>query len=104
MVQRKLVWTDKARADRRSIFTYWTKRNKSNSYSQKLSKQFLRAGEDLIENPHLGIKTDLEDFRYVIIENKYLFIYRVTPKVIEVISIWDGRRNPEDFQKIIRIK
>ncbi len=101
MVQRKLIWTEAARADRKKIFSYWTNRNKSGVYSKRLSKVFLAVGEGLLKNHHLGLKTSKKDLFYVVVEKKFLMTYQVKPETIEIISVWDGRRNPDDFEKLI---
>ena len=101
VVQRKLVWTEGAREDRRRIFSYWTKRNKSDLYSRRLSKAFLRVGNGLLKNHYLGLRTSLKNIFYVVVEKKFLMLYRTKPEAIEIIAVWDGRRNPDDFEKLI---
>jgi toxin YoeB len=41
----KIIWTDKAQADRLNILKYWIDRNKSNLFAIKLNEIF----EDRIE-------------------------------------------------------
>ena len=36
MVKRKIVWTEAAAKQRREILRYWTERNKSTTYTEKL--------------------------------------------------------------------
>lgn len=36
MAKRKIVWTETAAKQRREILKYWTERNKSTTYAEKL--------------------------------------------------------------------
>jgi hypothetical protein len=36
MVKRKIVWTETAAKQRREILRYWTERNESTTYAEKL--------------------------------------------------------------------
>lgn len=86
--------------ERRAIFQYWNKRNDSKRYSNKLYNLFRGAALKLIEKPDLGKLLSATNVRYIIVE-KYLLVYRIKPEAIEIISVWDGRRNPDDFEKLI---
>ncbi len=86
--------------DRSDIFAYWNERNGSNRYSQKLYNLFRGTSQKLIVRPNFGKALNAPQVKYIIVE-KYLLVYRIKPKAIEIISVWDGRRNPDDFEKLI---
>jgi len=43
--------------------------------------------------PFSGKTTEIENVRMVIVKN-YKLVYRISEELIEVITVWDGRRNP----------
>jgi len=100
MVRRKLIWSPEAASDRIIIFKYWNQRNKSNVYSKRLAKLFRRESQKLLKQPFLGKVTSDKNLRALIIEH-FLLIYLIRTDSIEIVNIWDGRRNPEDLKKLI---
>ena len=89
---RQITWTFTAQQERRKILEYWVKRNKSKIYSRKLNKLIISALLDVSKNPLIGRKTDLLNIRVKIVK-EYLLFYEITPKMINVLSVWDGRRD-----------
>lgn len=51
------------------------------------------------KNPQMGIKTDLDSVRGVIVRDFILF-YELTPEKIIVHTVWDTRQNPDDLKII----
>lgn len=49
-----------------------------------------------IIRPSLGKPTDIINVRIIILKD-YLIFYRVDKGNIEVLTIWDSRRNPESI-------
>ena len=72
MVKRKIVWSHKARIKLFEILDYYTKRNKSTTYSKKLYKKLKKETSLLLKQPELGTKTDIESVRGLIVED-YIF-------------------------------
>ena len=94
---REIRWSLKADKARREIEGYWTNRNKSNTYSLKLDQLF-REGVNLISKaPEIGTPTKFPSVRFKIIRD-YLVYYRISSEFIEIITIWDSRRNPKKFK------
>ena len=60
---RRIIWTRRVQEDRKSIFKYWNKRNKSNIYSKNLNKIYVDAAELLTIHPKLGRKTNRKGIR-----------------------------------------
>jgi len=51
----------------------------------------------LDKHPEMGIKTDYESIRGLIIEDFMLF-YEVTSTSIIVHTLWDSRQNPKELK------
>ena len=51
MVERTVVWTDTAIRQRREILKYWTKRNNSTKYAEKLMRITKDRIKVLLKNP-----------------------------------------------------
>ncbi len=99
---RRLIWSNLALQQKRDIFEYWNKRNKSKTYSRKLNNLFNKAAELLTDYPSIGEKTDYENVRLKLVRD-YWMVYRITDKHIQILTVWDTRRNPEDFDNILEI-
>jgi len=95
--RRKLKWQSWAQRDRKEIFLYWNRRNKSKEYSKRLNELFKTKTEALKDFPFNGHITNLENVRVLIIE-KYLIVYEIFDEEILISRIWDGRRNPETLK------
>ena len=93
MASRKIIWSHRAQIKRYEILEFYIDRNKSKSYSVQLNKQFNRGLRLLLNYPNMGLKTDLEGVRGLIIDNFILF-YEVDKNNINVHSIWDSRQDP----------
>jgi plasmid stabilization system protein ParE len=94
---RQIRWSLRAEQDRREIEDYWTNRNKSNIYSLKLDLLFREGVKLLSKTPELGSATKFPSVRFKIIRD-YLVYYRINSDFIEIITIWDSRRNPKKFR------
>lgn len=98
---KQIIWTKLAQKDRKSILEYWIRRNKSNVYSKRLN-QILENTVDLIsKHPNIGKKTEVADIRIKIIK-EYFLTYRVTDTSIEILTIWDYRQDPDNFNRILK--
>jgi toxin YoeB len=94
---KEIRWSVRPDQDRREIEEYWTNRNKSNSYSLKLDQLFREGVSKVSKTPDLGIPIKFPSIRYKIVRD-YLIYYRIDSVYIEVITIWDSRRNPKKFK------
>jgi len=93
---RKIIWSIRAREDRKAIFGYLNLRNGSSLYSKKLNHIFNETISFLSEHPQIGRRTVLENVHVKVIRD-YLIIYEITETEIIIHTIWDGRRNPDDL-------
>ena len=95
MVKRKIVWSNKAKEKLFSILEFYTLRNQSKSYSIRLHRKLFKEIKLLIKHPDLGIKTEDETIRGLIVE-AYIVFYEVTIDTIIIYTIWDCRQDPEN--------
>jgi toxin YoeB len=94
---KEIRWSVRADRDRIAILEYWANRNKSTVYSNKLNKLFIKKVEALAELPDSGKPTKNLSVRIKIVRD-YLLYYRISANVIDVLTIWDSRRNPKKFK------
>lgn len=94
---KEIVWTWTAIQDRRRIYQYWTQKNKSDLFSEKLEGLFNEAATLLSEFSEIGTKTDFQDIRVKVIRN-YKVFYHILPDKIQIIRVWDSRQNPENLE------
>ncbi|MEM9687178.1 MAG: type II toxin-antitoxin system RelE/ParE family toxin, partial [Bacteroidota bacterium] len=72
----------------------FAERNNSNVYSDKLYKRLNNALKSLDKQPDLGIRTEIDAVRGLIVGN-YIIFYECTQDKIIVHTLWDSRQNPE---------
>jgi len=96
MAKKEIIWTLRAIHDKLEILDFWIINNKSKAFSAKLDLLFDSAIEKLKFQPEIGKKTDYKSIRIMIVRH-YLIYYLIHEKHIEVVRIWDARRNPKKF-------
>lgn len=96
MVSREIRWTITATRDKLSIFEYWTDRNKSTVYAEKLELLFNETMKVAAIFPFSGINTDIRDVRIQVVKD-FKLVYRIREEYLEILKVWDTRQNPEDF-------
>jgi toxin YoeB len=79
----KVGWSLRAQNDRKKIFSYWNKRNKSNNYSIRLNRLFIEATKAISDYPKIGKITERENIRIKIVRD-YLIVYKELENKIEV--------------------
>jgi plasmid stabilization system protein ParE len=99
MAGRKIIWSPRAKIDQFEILDYFYKRNGNKKYSQKLYKEFKKAINLLIKHSDIGIRTDINNVRNLIVNN-YAIFYRKDKDSIEIITIWDCSQDPEKLDII----
>ena len=94
---RKVKWTKRAQRERKDILQYWINRNKSSTYSKKLSQLFKEAINLLIIKPKIGRLTDIEDVRIKVVRD-YLIFYEFDNECLYILAIWDSRQDPNKLK------
>jgi addiction module RelE/StbE family toxin len=93
----KIDWSERAQKELFEILEYWSNRNKSKTYSTKLNALVLYSVELTARVPESGIPTKFHDVRIKIVGD-YLIYYKIEPEYIQILTIWDSRRNPKKFK------
>jgi len=97
MVKRRIVWSQRAKIDLFELLDYFYQRNGNKNYSRKLNKQIRAAIKILTRYSDIGIKTDIENVRNIIVQD-YCIFYRKKKETIEILTIWDSRQDPNNLK------
>lgn len=98
---KKVIWSKLSQQDRKSILDYWINYTKSNAYSIRLNQIFENTADLISKHPKIGKKTEIQDVRIKVIKD-YYFTYRETETTIEILTIWDSRQDPDNFNRIMK--
>ena len=96
MAKRKINWSHNASIKLFQILDFYVQRNDNKTYAVKLFKKFRKELSLLSKHPEIGILTDLDSVRGLIVYDFILF-YEITKKTIIVHTVWDCRQNPDDL-------
>jgi hypothetical protein len=101
MKRRKVFWTMTAVRQRNFILDYWTERNQSQIYAQKLISLINGRINLLKTNPFLGKNTDYPNTRILSLGH-YSIIYLVSDLGIVITGFWDNRQNPSKLLSYLK--
>ncbi len=96
MAKLKIIWSHRAEIKLFKILEFYSKRNKSRSYSIKLYQRLNKDLKILLKQPEIGLKTDFESIRGLIIDD-FIVFYELVNEVIVIHTIWDCRQNPDNL-------
>jgi plasmid stabilization system protein ParE len=97
MANFKIIWSQRANKKLFGILDFYANRNKSVKYSDKLYNKFIEELNLLNKHPNLGIKTDFEEIKGLIIDDFILF-YEIKNASIYVHLVWDCRQDPNKLK------
>ncbi len=100
MAKRKIVWTETAAKQRRGILEYWTERNKSINFAEKLIEVTAKHLNVIAKNPEAFKESEINTIRESAMGHFSLY-YRVDEYQIIVMAFWDNRQDPEKLLKSI---
>jgi plasmid stabilization system protein ParE len=95
---KEIIWSPGAEEEKNEILRFWLLHNQSPTYSIKLDGLINEAIELLPYYPFIGRKTDFGKARLIIVEYNLIF-YEVSDSQILILSIRDGRQDPEKIKK-----
>ncbi len=93
---KRIIWSPQAIADRISVLDYWYRRIGNKKYSIKLDKSLRELVKKLAQYSPMGRQLKNREERYFV-KDDYMIFYEDTENSIEILHIWDTRRNPEDL-------
>lgn len=97
----KIIWTNTAALQRRKILNYWTKRNKSTTYSKKLVSEISNRIQFIVNNPEIYIETSFPEIQASTLGHYNIF-YKIIFDELIIIAFWDNRRSPKTLSKILK--
>ena len=101
MAQFHIVWTETAIKQRREFLKYWTLRNKSTIYAEKLIKLIRERVNFIAENPAAGKPTTHHETREAAMGNFSIY-YKIEEQTLFVTAFWDNRQDPDKLFKILK--
>ena len=100
MAERKIIWTETAARQRRSILEYWLQRNQSPAYSLKLLRLSNEKANLIAENPMIYKAAEFPDTHVAALGHFSLF-YKITESAIIITAFWDNRQDPKELLKLL---
>lgn len=100
MVKRKIVWTETAVKQRREILRYWTDRNKSTFYAEKLIALIRQRVITIQHNPLAFKATSYPETRESAMGHFSIY-YKITDQEIIVTAFWDNRQDPAKVLQLL---
>ena len=100
MAKRTIVWTDTAAKQRRQILKYWTERNQSTAFAEKLIEITAKHLKVISKNPEAFKETEFDNLRESAMGHFSLY-YKITETQIIVMAFWDNRQDPKKLLKEI---
>lgn len=92
---KRVIWTAKAKAGRKSILTFLDKQ-----YAKKLSAEINSIIDCFSKFELIGKESDYKTIRVFVFKN-YSVYYKVEQDEIVIIGVLDNRRNPNETDKNI---
>lgn len=96
MAKGKIIWSKTAEIKLYKILEYYAEKNKSKAYSNKLFQKINKELYLLLKQPNMGIKSEIESVRGLIIDYYIVFYESINHNII-IHTIWDSRQNPNDL-------
>ena len=94
---KRIIWSTHAIADRILILDYWYQKIGNKKYSQKIDQSLKKIIKKLAAFPKLGRQLSNREERFFV-KDRYQIFYTEMPATIEILHIWDSRRNPDDLK------
>jgi plasmid stabilization system protein ParE len=101
MAKRSVVWTETAARQRRNILKFWTERNGSTSFSEKLIKLIAIRIKVILGHPESFKSTTFPDTRESAMGHFSIF-YKVTKEKLIITAFWDNRQDPKRLLEIFK--
>ncbi len=93
---KRITWSKNALADRIQILDYWFQRTGNKTYSRRLDNDIIAAIRHLSKFPKIGRQLDNREERFIV-KDFYQVFYIETINEIQILHIWDSRRDPDDL-------
>jgi plasmid stabilization system protein ParE len=98
MVKRSVVWTETAARQRREVLKYWTKRNGSTVFAEKLIELIRDRIKIILKHPESFKSVNYPNTRESAMGHFSIF-YKVTADHLIITAFWDNRQDPRKLLK-----
>lgn len=89
-------WSPQAKKDLNAIVRFYHQRNGNNEYGRKLRIKFRETTRHIEQNEESG-QVVIDNVRFVVVAEHFQLIYRIESAHNTVVTVWDGRRDPEEL-------
>ncbi len=100
MAKRTVVWTETAARQRREILKYWTKRNGSTVYAEKLIKLIAKQIKAILNHPELFKLSEYPETRESALGHFSIY-YKTTRDHLIITAFWDNRQDPKSLLELL---
>jgi plasmid stabilization system protein ParE len=100
MAKRAIVWTVTAAKQRREVLRYWSIRNNSTLFAEKLIKLIARQLRIIERFPESFVQSEYPNTR-VAAMGYFSIYYRFTDTHLIVMAFWDTRQDPQRLMRIL---
>lgn len=100
MAKRTVVWTETAARQRREVLRYWTKRNGSPSYAEKLIKVTASQIQVILNHPESFKLSTYAGTRESAMGHFSIY-YKLTKDKMIITAFWDNRQDPKTLLQIV---
>ncbi len=98
---KQIIWSKKAKQDKKEILDYWLKRNKSYVYPRKLNNLLNEAINLTTQHSMPRRSTDVAEV-YVKTVRDYKVFFKEDENSIYIITIWDTRQDSNNLKIILK--
>ncbi|KJD33101.1 hypothetical protein PK35_09065 [Tamlana nanhaiensis] len=96
-MDKKIIWTKKAKEELFDILNYWKNRNKSNLFSLKLYELIEEQLQLILDFPEIGRPTDIPNVYVKVIQN-YLLYFEFIDNTLYILTLRHRSRNPKTLK------
>lgn len=100
MAKKEIVWTETAAKQRREILRYWTERNGSSVFAEKLIKLISDRIGIIEKEPGAFKKTEFPETRESAMGHFSIY-YQVSDTRMIIMAFWDNRQDPKKLLKLL---
>lgn len=100
MAKRTVVWTETAARQRREILKYWTKRNGSTVYAEKLIRLTAKQIKTILNHPESFKSSEYLETRESALGHFSIY-YKTTREHFIITAFWDNRQDPKSLLDLL---
>lgn len=91
---KKIIWSEKAIDELDQILQFWLRKNKSNTYPNRILVESDKIVKLIGIHPEIGIGTNFPEVKMKLVLNRFYIVYRFNNESIYILKCWDCRQDP----------